>query len=255
MISLALVYCSQRALDWTSMGLSFHRLSGSWMRMRNRNCCSSSLIENQYFSRMVPERTSMRSNSGTEWKNSWYCSSVQNPITRSTPARLYQLRSNRTIFSAGGKMRHAALKVPLGAFALARSGQRRDPADPRIEALRDPFDDPALSCRVAALEDDHDLELLLHDPVLHLHQLALQAKQLLEVDATIERRRLRMLGQLGEQLGQAIVVDLHLEFFVDGIEHLAIDAMEPRIRVVGHGWDPGFCIGFDLLHSMPMTIV
>jgi hypothetical protein len=31
--------------------------------------------------------------------------------------------------------------------------------------------------------------------------------------------------------------------------------MESRIRVVGHGWNPGFGIGFDLLHSMPMTIV
>src|SRR6516225_10976877 len=90
-------------------------------------------------------------------------------------------------FSAGGKMRHVALKIPLGAFALAGSRQRRDRADPRIEALRDPLDDPALSRRVAALEKDDDLELLLHDPVLQLHQLALQAKQLLEVDATIHR--------------------------------------------------------------------
>jgi hypothetical protein len=83
----------------------------------------------------------------------------------------------------------------------------------------------------------------------------LQTKQLLEVDATIERLRLGMLGDLGQQLGQAIVVDLHLEFFVDGVEHLAIDAIGPRIRIIGHGWDPGFGIGFDLLHSMPMTIV
>src|SRR5262245_46032091 len=66
---------------------------------------------------------------------------------------------------SGGKMRHVALKIPLRAFALARSRQRRDPADPRIEALRDPLDDPALSRRVAALEEDHNLELLLHDPV------------------------------------------------------------------------------------------
>src|SRR5262245_18574341 len=35
-------------------------------------------------------------------------------------------------FSAGGKMRHIALEVPLGAFALARSRQPRDPADPRM---------------------------------------------------------------------------------------------------------------------------
>src|SRR5262245_29555143 len=97
-------------------------------------------------------------------------------------------------FPASGKMRHVALKIPPAAFALARSRQRRDPADPRIEPLRDPLDDPSLSRRVAALEEDHDLELPLHDPVLELHQLALQAEQLLEVDATIHRLRLRMLG-------------------------------------------------------------
>jgi hypothetical protein len=71
-------------------------------------------------------------------------------------------------FSAG-QMRGVALKIPLGAFALAGSRQRRDPADPRIEALRDPLDDPALSRRVAALEDDHDLQLMVHDRVLQFH--------------------------------------------------------------------------------------
>ena len=62
MSSLALVYISQRRLDLTSIGLSFHCLSGSWIRMRKRNSCSSSVIENQYLIRMVPERTSILSN-------------------------------------------------------------------------------------------------------------------------------------------------------------------------------------------------
>ena len=53
--------------------------------------------------RMIPERTSMRSNSGQERMNSWYSSSVQKPITRSTPARLYQERSNRTTSPAAGR--------------------------------------------------------------------------------------------------------------------------------------------------------
>jgi len=34
--------------------------------MSKRNCCSSSVIENQYLMRMIPERISIRSNSGTE---------------------------------------------------------------------------------------------------------------------------------------------------------------------------------------------
>ena len=52
---------------------------------------------------MMPERTSIRSNSGQERRNSAYSSSVQKPITRSTPARLYQERSNRTISPAAGR--------------------------------------------------------------------------------------------------------------------------------------------------------
>ena len=52
---------------------------------------------------MTPERTSMRSYSGHEPRNSRYSSSLQKPMTRSTPARLYQLRSKRTISPAAGR--------------------------------------------------------------------------------------------------------------------------------------------------------
>ena len=51
----------------------------------------------------IPERTSIRSNSGHERMNSSYSASVQNFITRSTPARLYQERSNSTISPAAGR--------------------------------------------------------------------------------------------------------------------------------------------------------
>ena len=85
------------------MGLSFQCLVGSSRRAWKRRSCSSSLTENQYFTTLMPERTSIRSNSGQERRNSWYSSSVQNPITRSTPARLYQLRSKSTISPADGR--------------------------------------------------------------------------------------------------------------------------------------------------------
>src|ERR1700690_185540 len=104
MSSFALEYSTQRRRDSRSIGLSFQRLVGSLMRAWNRRSCSSSLTENQYFSRMIPDRTSMRSNSGQECMNSKYSFSVQNPITCSTPARLYQLRSKRTISPAAGKL-------------------------------------------------------------------------------------------------------------------------------------------------------
>ena len=43
------------------------------------------------------------STSGQFFMKRSYCSSVANPITRSTPARLYQLRSKITISPAAGK--------------------------------------------------------------------------------------------------------------------------------------------------------
>src|SRR6188474_3611514 len=93
--SLAFEYSTQRALEFRSIGLSFQRLVGSLIRDWKRNSCSLSLTENQYLIRMMPERTSIRSNSGTERRNSAYSSSVQKPMTCSTLARLYQLRSKR----------------------------------------------------------------------------------------------------------------------------------------------------------------
>ena len=85
-----------------SMGESFQRRIGSLIRLWNRRSCSSSLTENQYLIKMIPDRTSIRSNSGHDRRNSRYSSSVQKPITGSTTPRLYQLRSNRIISPAAG---------------------------------------------------------------------------------------------------------------------------------------------------------
>ena len=73
------------------------------MRIKKCKFCSSSVIENQYLISKMPDRTSMRSNSGTVRKNSALSVSEQNPITRPTPARLYQLLSNSTISPAAGR--------------------------------------------------------------------------------------------------------------------------------------------------------
>ena len=51
----------------------------------------------------MPLRISIRSNSGAWRMNSSYSAGVQKPITRSTPARLYQDRSNITISPAAGR--------------------------------------------------------------------------------------------------------------------------------------------------------
>ena len=74
-------------------------------RIVNRAICSRRDTENHNLTSVVPDRVSIASNSGTSRRNSSYSSSVQNPITRSTPARLYQDRSNRTISPCVGRCR------------------------------------------------------------------------------------------------------------------------------------------------------
>ena len=73
------------------------------MRLSSRRVCSSALTSSQYLSRMIPESTIAFSTIGAMSRNRWVCSGVQNPITRSTPARLYQLRSKMTTSPAAGK--------------------------------------------------------------------------------------------------------------------------------------------------------
>ena len=73
------------------------------MRDLSRVVCSSSLTSSQNLIRMMPESTIAFSTRGTPARNFRASSSVQKPITRSTPARLYQLRSKITTSPAAGK--------------------------------------------------------------------------------------------------------------------------------------------------------
>ncbi len=132
---------------------------------------------------------------------------------------------------AGGReVRGVTLEVPLCALALVRCGKRGNAADARVQPLRDALDDAALAGRVTAFENDDDLELLLHDPVLQLDQLALEAKQLLEVDLAVEARELR--APFGAF--RALVLELQLELLVEAVEHLGLDFRGDRIAL-GHG--------------------
>ena len=73
------------------------------MRDSSRRVCSFSLTSSQYLSRITPDSTITRSTCGTIFRNFLASSSLQNPITRSTPARLYQLRSKITTSPAAGR--------------------------------------------------------------------------------------------------------------------------------------------------------
>ena len=75
----------------------------------------------------------------------------------------------------GRQMRQIALDVHLRLLALGRRGQRDDAEDARADALGDRLDRAALAGAVAPLEDDADLQALVHDPFLQLDQLDMQA--------------------------------------------------------------------------------
>ena len=59
--------------------------------------------ENQYLRSMIPSSMSICSKIGAWRRNRSYSASVQKPMTRSTPARLYQDRSKMTISPADGR--------------------------------------------------------------------------------------------------------------------------------------------------------
>ena len=124
-------------------------------------------------SRPSPSRTP-----GASSRKRSVCSSVQNPITRSTPARLYQLRSKITTSPPAGRCGHVPLHVHLRLLPLGRARQGHDAEHPRAHALGDGLDRAALARGVASLEDDADLGAGRLDPLLHRDQLGVQLAQL-----------------------------------------------------------------------------
>jgi hypothetical protein len=105
--------------------------------------------------------------------------------------------------------------------------------------LRDALDDAALARGIAALEQHDDLELLVDDPILQLDQLALQPKQLLEIEFPLQRLMFGMVGDAPQNTGDALVVDLQLHFFVHVVDDFIVEALEERARfgcfVLVHG--------------------
>ncbi len=124
----------------------------------------------------------------------------------------------------------------MRALPLVGGGQRRDAADARIEALGDALDHAAFARGVAALEDHDDLQLLLLHPVLQFHQLALQAQQLLEVNLAVEPvAGVAVVGAILKRL-EPVVVELHLDFFVERVLKVGVDqfAHIGAVGRVGH---------------------
>ncbi len=84
---------------------------------------------------------------------------------------------------------------------------------------------PPLPAEFSSLEDDDQLELLGHDPILELDELALQTQQLLEIKRPRQRIvHLKMFG-LRQEVGELVVLELELDVLVEIVLDLGVDAL------------------------------
>src|SRR6516225_8811414 len=102
-------------------------------------------------------------------------------MTRSTLARLYQLRSNRTISPAEGNSAtyrwkyHCPRSLSVG-VARATTRQTRGFSGSVMRLMT-----PTLARCIPALEDDAHLEMVVPHTLLHLDQLDLEVHEFLDV--------------------------------------------------------------------------
>jgi hypothetical protein len=122
-------------------------------------------------------------------------------------------------------MRDIPLEVPLSALAFVGGGQCCDAANAWVEPLGNALDHPTLAGSIPTFKQNNDLAPIVGDPVLQLHELALQSEQLFEVEAPVQCIPVRMLGDVDEELVKSIVIDLHFELFVEAVSQLLPDAL------------------------------
>ena len=82
---------------------------------------------------------------------------LQNPMTCSTPARLYQLRSKITISPAGGKVLPCTAAYTFEIFRGPKGPATPPRERPAGHALGDRLNGAALPRRLALEDDDHSL--------------------------------------------------------------------------------------------------
>ena len=140
------------------------------MRRWNRRSCSSFPTENQYLINTIPARTSMplEFRAGPQKLLVLLFRAIAHDPFHTGPVVPTSIQNHH--FPRGGQMGHIALKIPLCSFTFGRCRQGNHSADSRIHALGNAFDRPPFAGRVATLEDDHHFHLLMHDPLLELHQ-------------------------------------------------------------------------------------
>ena len=113
-----------------------------------------------------------------------------------------------------------ALEIPLGSLAIGGGGQGDHLADARGEALDDPLDRAALAGGITPFEHHHDLQSLVLDPVLQLHQFVLEAEQFGEISLPVECGAARFGAVVERHHVRNRLRDLELELLLDIVEPL-----------------------------------
>jgi hypothetical protein len=104
-----------------------------------------------------------------------YSFSEQKPITRSNPGAVIPAAIKEHHFASGRQLGDVPLKIPLRFFFFCRCAECNNAADAGVERVGDSLDGATLAGGVAALEDDHDSQALVPDPLLQFDQLDLEA--------------------------------------------------------------------------------
>src|SRR5882762_5962824 len=167
------------------MGLNFHWRIGSSIRALKRFSCSSWPTSSQILMSRVPFSMRNFSTIGQSSRKRLCCLGEQKPMTYSTPARLYQLRSKITISPPADREKgemymqryverfpaDIALHVHLALLAVGRRRKCHDTEDARADPLGDGLDRAALARRVTTFEHDDDPLAGGLDPVLKMAEL------------------------------------------------------------------------------------
>ena len=127
---------------------------------------------------MMPERQSIRSNSGQERKKFLVFAVGAEAHHAFDAGAVVPTAIEQHHFAGRGKMRHIALEIPTCFFPFGRRAECDDAADSRIQAFSDSLDDAPFSGRIAPFENHDDFQSLVLDPFLQLDQLDLQPGQL-----------------------------------------------------------------------------
>ena len=129
-----------------------------------RRSCSSSLTESQYLMRMIPERSSSRSNCRARPHELLVLLRRAEAHDALDAGAVVPAAVEQDHLPGGRQVGDVALEVPLRALALGRRAEGDDADDARVRPLDDPLDRAALAGRVAALEQHDDLQARVDDP-------------------------------------------------------------------------------------------